>query len=404
MNRLAKQAKELDRLTWHLRSPAMEMSLKQLDDQRHLTAVIRAHSLYSDRYLQLLGDVRQTVRTFSEMHSIASQVAKSLPNFDSWALKQHHQLESLQNLIPESTAAMIQSIPTQILGDSVASFMAAVETFSPPQEILIEGQRLSQAYFSFASNQLKRIRGIEEIGRSIRCAVLDVTSAMFEESTDRFHLSLEGIRPGYPFEPELPDIRHNLFPLINQHISPIYSRSELEADQIQTDELVRNSLPGRIHGIGGVLIELIFGINGHQRSSGSQLVFKRTDRVITGASRIPNTVVTDEESFAVIVDYLYFMLYEGSGDASRLLDIAEDAECQPLWKLKHLRRYFRHDIEHGSETTIRKKKRETREAFAILIDKPWPRSTHDWKQAQVALYEDLVDMLSKILKGLTERA
>jgi len=403
MNRLADQARALDRLTRHLRSPAMNMILKQLDDQRHLTAAIRAHSLYSDRYLQLLGNLRQTVKTFDDMTSIASQVAKSLPNFDSWALKQHNQLELLQGLLPESTAAMIQFSPTQVLKDSVASLMAAVETFSPPQEILIEGQRLSQAYFSFASNQLERIRGIEEVGRSIRCTVLDVTSAMFEESTDLFHLSLEDIRPGYPFEPTLPNTRHNLFPLINQHLSPIYSRSELETDQIQTDDLVRNSLPGRVHGIGGVLIELIFGINGHQQSSGSELVFKQTDRVMTGASRVPNVVVTGEESFAGIVDYLYFMLYEGSGDASRLLDISEDAECQPLWKLKHLRRYFRHDLEHGSKTDIRKKKRETREAFETLIGKPLPRSTHDWKRAQVALYEDLVDMLSKVLERLTER-
>ena len=50
MNRLADQARSLDRLTRHLRSPAMDMFLKQLDDQRHLTAAITAHSLYSDRY------------------------------------------------------------------------------------------------------------------------------------------------------------------------------------------------------------------------------------------------------------------------------------------------------------------------------------------------------------------
>ncbi|MFW5999611.1 MAG: hypothetical protein ACOCQC_03005 [Halanaerobiaceae bacterium] len=63
--------------------------------------------------------------------------------------------------------------------------------------------------------------------------------------------------------------------------------------------------------------------------------------------------------------------------------------------MKHLRREFRHDLEHGGG--IEKKLKESGNAFKKLIDKPRPVSVSDWKITQLALYEHLITMLSTIL-------
>ncbi|RKP49827.1 hypothetical protein D7Z26_18500 [Cohnella endophytica] len=73
----------------------------------------------------------------------------------------------------------------------------------------------------------------------------------------------------------------------------------------------------------------------------------------------------------------------------------DDELLSPLWKLKHLRLNFRHDVEHGKD--ISKKLMQGGAAFKNLIGHARPRNTSDWKQAQLKTYEHLGSMLSNVL-------
>jgi hypothetical protein len=74
-------------------------------------------------------------------------------------------------------------------------------------------------------------------------------------------------------------------------------------------------------------------------------------------------------------------------------------KLEALWRLKHLRLGFRHDVDHGSDRDVVKKNRQIGEAFKALINEVIPRDESEWRTAQVKLYQELIDMLEQIWYG-----
>ena len=119
-----------------------------------------------------------------------------------------------------------------------------------------------------------------------------------------------------------------------------------------------------------------------------------------------NLVAVRESQFAEFIDHLYFIVYEGAGsDNLRFLRLLDDADAEPVWMLKHIRNYFtRHDVEHGKDSEIEKKKLRLGEIFTSLIGKPLPRSRRDFGDAQLALLRHCEKCLAKISDKLEENA
>ena len=90
-------------------------------------------------------------------------------------------------------------------------------------------------------------------------------------------------------------------------------------------------------------------------SSKGEVLFKPTNRTYSAVSCLSTAFCVNEESFGGVVDSLYQLLYEGSGDAGRILQILTNEESATLWDIKHLRTSFRHDIEHGNQNKYLKK-------------------------------------------------
>jgi hypothetical protein len=137
-------------------------------------------------------------------------------------------------------------------------------------------------------------------------------------------------------------------------------------------------------------------LNLRSSREGGDPVFTPTIKTLESMSVISTTVVSDETDFGIVIDHLYFLLYEGSGAAKRLVAIAPRALLEPLWMLKHLRTDARHDIEHGDSADILKKRDQIAGAFRQLIDKPVPTSDSDWGSAQLGVYEVLAEMLQRV--------
>ena len=66
------------------------------------------------------------------------------------------------------------------------------------------------------------------------------------------------------------------------------------------------------------------------------------------------------------MDTLYFLIYEGSGNAKRLTELMTDEELTTVWWIKTLRTSIRHDVDHGDERKSKRKHLEIGEVYSAL--------------------------------------
>ena len=70
-------------------------------------------------------------------------------------------------------------------------------------------------------------------------------------------------------------------------------------------------------------------------------------------------------------------------------------QCNFLWRLKHLRnKWLRHDIDHGTDAEIRKKKAQLAETLKFYGFNKKPKSTFDYRQLQVAIVDDMTGFVN----------
>jgi hypothetical protein len=146
-------------------------------------------------------------------------------------------------------------------------------------------------------------------------------------------------------------------------------------------------------------ILLIEHCNETSMVKGRTPVFKPTTKCIVAAAQLPRMAARDRESFAVFVDYLYFLIYEAAGSAKRIRegDLMRDEECVALWDIKNLRsKFLRHDVEHGTEREILKKYSDIGAAFTRLGLPRLPNSAEDYARLQRALLRSLKLFLTEL--------
>ena len=117
---------------------------------------------------------------------------------------------------------------------------------------------------------------------------------------------------------------------------------------------------------------------------------------------IPSLIARSESEFYLLIDHLFFLLYEGSGTASRLIPILSESFLEPLWKVKHLRLAARHDINHGARRDVEKKRVKIRDTYISLIARPLPIKQGDWQKAQLQIYVEIDSMLQGIIQEITK--
>lgn len=141
---------------------------------------------------------------------------------------------------------------------------------------------------------------------------------------------------------------------------------------------------------------LIVKCNQKCRVSGKEDIFKPTNKLMGASSAIPDLIAYNESTFGEFIDYLFILLYEGTGDDKlRLRDYLSDNELQPLWNIKQLRNiYLRHDIEHGDSREAKHKMQRVGDIFYSLIAKPLPENSHDYRKAQTEIINNVLEMLN----------
>ncbi|MDP2683097.1 MAG: hypothetical protein Q8P28_09920 [Deltaproteobacteria bacterium] len=135
---------------------------------------------------------------------------------------------------------------------------------------------------------------------------------------------------------------------------------------------------------------------------GSNDIFKPTNKMMESIKNIQHLSCNDKKTFSDFIDCLYFMLYEGAGEGSRVKIYLSDEEYQPLHDIRDIRNFYcRHDIEHGDSGEIKKKYRKLGEIFLRLIEKPLPENEIDFKKAQYVILDNLHNVLGILYKKIS---
>lgn len=134
-------------------------------------------------------------------------------------------------------------------------------------------------------------------------------------------------------------------------------------------------------------------VNTLAETAGLQAIFKPTNRLVEAAMALPWLPAYNRSKFVEFLNWMYQAFYEGSGYAKRLREQLTDEECDPLWRLKHLRTWAHHDIEHGDLQEAARKKRLIAESFEMLIGKPQPEMREDFLRAQSELSKRIMSMM-----------
>ena len=394
-----RQAKEMERVLKRINLPAlqaaaMSSSLQGIKEQLNRSTVASqlesltvVNSLVKDQMLAT-ERIRTQLKGVGGLQTNIENISATLSG-----LNFHPQVQLTGRILRNDGAI-------EAFTNTVASIGAVLEASSPLRVFQDDIRNLAGAYLTFSQHQLDKFV-LGEHKAYVAATILDHTDELFFESSALVHFSLEEsqedeVDDDLRVEHSLLDAsRFNVFRALSQHLSPHYSAKR----RLLLERAIEKSLPVKVHALGCDLVRLVYELNLYVQSSGrGEELFKPTNRSVHASLILPNLVASNDQEFGDIVDNLFFMLYEGSGTANRLTPLLTDSELRPLWIVKHLRLYHRHDVEHGQD--IGKKLREAGIAFEELIGSPQPISAADWKRAQLALYGKLVSMLKIIYDRL----
>jgi hypothetical protein len=349
------------------------------------------------------------MREIAESLSRPSEILRQIDAFGSLG---HFRIKELM----EGQATMAQAaiefrermaaidLPTLLPHDRVADALAGIQVLSTRSEALrLTASTALEAicdYQSFAARQLSRALTDHPAVFSRRMVITDLAGDLLETTQSSWELF--GLRAAVVAEsprpvvtPAIPLTSPTAYSHLNRQLAYLYKDT---AEQDASAAFHRSTASTAI-ALGGEIVELIHGINESRVSAGAPLVISPTNRNLLAVQQITTTVAADEQGFGKIVDALYCLLYEGSGDAKRLTELMSDEELMALWWVKTLRTSLRHDVDHGDPRKARSRHVEIGDVYIRLISRRRPIRAAHWSAAQTALFT----AAAQLLRALRDR-
>jgi len=293
------------------------------------------------------------------------------------------------------------SLPATVWQDSVFHIAESFERHRLPDAFprLVQNLLVPHQHFSSFSRSL--VASLEQgVGAHEEAAIsgaLSLAEHQLSASTTITAELLDGLDPEQGSDVLAPAPVVNLFGL--QRIQLL---SHADVEEVSTnDELVLLSTAAKINSLARRVAEGVVRCNQTARIAGADEVFTPTTRLLDAQSKLQWLTAQDEDDMGVVIDALYFVLYEGAGaDHLRFLQYLQDTECEIIWIVKHLRnRFFRHDADHGSEANQRKAWREVAEALHALGFDRMPTTADGFQRMQ----EELLKRVRVFLETLWTR-
>ncbi len=314
--------------------------------------------------------IRLSAPSFPKIPSFAPAVQKAL-------ISRSMAFQSLSETLMEST----------IRQATAASLFAPQRTFS-----------------RFAINTFAKMRATtdETSSRTLRCSLGLAESQMLGSSA-----LLQGIIPASgrvqgavapnSFRPKL--------------VVPFLQRQELLESAVDLDEgdigaAILASPTAQIEQLARSVLELVTRCNEAARVRFGHDIFKPTNRILESFSNLPWTIALDKKTLGEVVDYLFWIFYDGAGDDKLRFHVngggpLGDGEIRAVYCVKFLRnKWLRHDPDHGKESKIEKSWKDVGETLADLGISNFPVSAGDFRIIHRRLLEELHRFLETLLSRL----
>lgn len=351
----------------------------------------------------LLGQVEELKRSLQMQSASGSEIVTALRDAVGQAdtiadvvLAAQRDLTSLETQLDRFVDVAVA--PTRRVQNLLATLEASTKLYRLSGSTIADSLEVAHSYQRFVERQLRHLTEDSRTIAERRAVISDLAGEVLQRTRIAgdlgvLHFHDESMeKPDYEFEP-------NLFSSLNHHLSFAY-RGDID---VNAQEAFLAAVPQRISALGASIVELVCQINDTTNRNGDGNTFKPTNKNLRACKIITTHIAHDQLSFDNVIDYLFFFLYEGSGEAKRLVELAGDSLLEPIWTLKHLRLSARHDVDHGQAGKVRAKHKKIGDAFGSLIGRRVATKARDWTRAQLALYEQLESMLRAILDKLDGR-
>jgi hypothetical protein len=172
-------------------------------------------------------------------------------------------------------------------------------------------------------------------------------------------------------------------------------------------QALASSDTAQIADLGRRVVQLVPKCNEAARIALGREVFKPTNRCIESCTSLPWTLASDKASLGNVVDYLFWVFYEGAGAQDLRFHTGGGGplaaeECSVVFWVKFLRnKWLRHDPDHGGEPKIRKSWAEVGETLKTLGIKHLPVTEQHFRFIHRRLLEEAEAFLCLLLERLT---
>lgn len=173
---------------------------------------------------------------------------------------------------------------------------------------------------------------------------------------------------------------------------------------ITPEEGLEKSILVEITEMGKRIVENAMAINQLCEDKNKDKFFKPTDKLITGAVEIATITCTSRDELGKIIDALYFLLYENLERVKKVVTdsvVRTETVYECIFAVKDMRTDFRHDFEHGTETAIKKKRREINDCYRKYCGKI-PLKQKDFTLLQKNLFKDILALEEHLIDKLEE--
>jgi hypothetical protein len=156
-----------------------------------------------------------------------------------------------------------------------------------------------------------------------------------------------------------------------------------------------DAMGARLRGLAEEVSELLYADNERAAGRTGVDVFKMTNKTTRAVKKLGDVRESDED-FGALVDDLYALVYEGSGQCKRL----PVPPPQFAMDLKFLRNNLRHDLDHGDEADAARKRRRGGELLKKYLGTTAVKTASgaQFRSAQLRL----LNAVRRLLKGLLQ--
>jgi len=159
-----------------------------------------------------------------------------------------------------------------------------------------------------------------------------------------------------------------------------------QLNHLELEAQVKDLRSFRAGNVGLWIVEQWRHINRAAQLNGRDPIFEPSVDVVGVAARLPLSFAGDETELGELIDGLYKLIFEASGDGRRVRVLAEPHEYETVRDIVVLRHYYRHDQAQGrSLHDSRRNFARVGDVFERLIGKRLPSSPADWQRVCLGL-------------------